>query len=1045
MRGFFIRIKAFKNQPMKKILLFLMVLTLIPVSISAQESSLKGKELFGDMQARHIGPALMSGRINDIEMHPTNPRILYIGTAGGGVWKSSNAGTTFAPIFDDYAQSIGVVTLDPNDPDQTIWVGTGETWTRNSVSIGDGLYKSTDGGNNWKEIEGFEKSERIASIVINPKNSNEIYVGVLGALWSDSDDRGIYKTTDGGKTWTKSLFIDASTGAADVIMDPKNPEILYASMWQFRRTGWSFNSGGPNSGLYKSTDSGKTWNKIHNGFPQGDLGRIGLALAPSDPSILYAVLETEQKDKNGLWKSTDSGKSWKHLNNDFGLTVRPFYFSRITVDPKNPDVVVKGGLTGSISRDGGKTFKNLGNMHSDIHDVTFHINDSDVLYSATDGGLYRSWDGGSVFEIVEDLPLSQFYHISTDNAEPYNVYGGLQDNGSWYGPSSSPGGVNARDWNSVGYGDGFRVLKHPTKNIIYSEMQGAENVWRYDADRNRTRTIQPLPKKGDAQLRFNWNAPMAVSIHAPDRFYMGSQFVHKSEDMGETWQIISPDLTTNNPEKQDQSSSGGLSVDNSGAENHTTIFTIAESPLDENIIWVGTDDGNVQITQDGGKTWTNVTKNLTGIPANTWVYHIEASVHGKGTAYAVFEGHTTGDMKPYALKTTDYGKTWKNIISKDIQENAFVRNIQEDYKNEDLLFLGTELGLYVTIDGGKNWSQFTNNMPPVAVHFIDMQKQTNDIVMGTHGRGVIIIDDISPLRQLNTSVLSKDVHFFKTEPFTMPEESGFSGSFGTETQFVGSNKLTSARISYYLKKRHTFGKMTMEIQDMEGNKIVNLNPGKSKGINIVNWDYTSTIPKTAAGKTLSYGGFTAPRVPAGTYKVVLTKGKKQYEHTIEVKYDEKSLTTLAERKEQEKITRDMFNMVEDLAYMVYELGSWQTKANTVMENNPKGKKVAQQLHEELETLRKDLVITTGDNYVAAAEPELRERMADLYSNIAGSYGRVTPAQKQNLELISEEFEEAKKRYAAIKDKEGKKFIKFLDKNDIEKPTIKSKEEFLSSN
>ena len=654
-------------------------------------------------------------------------------------------------------------------------------------------------------------------------------------------------------------------------------------------------------------------------------------------------------------------------------------------------------------------------------------------------------DGGSVFEIVEDLPLSQFYHISLDNAEPYNVYGGLQDNGSWYGPSSSPGGVNARDWNSVGYGDGFRVLKHPTKNIIYSEMQGAENVWRYDADRNRTRTIQPLPKKGDAELRFNWNAPMAVSNHAPDRFYMGSQFVHKSEDMGETWEIISPDLTTNDPKKQDQSKSGGLSVDNSGAENHTTIFTIAESPLDENIIWVGTDDGNVQVTKDGGKTWSNVTENLTGIPANTWVYHIEASVHGKGTAYAVFEGHTTGDMKPYALKTTDYGKTWKNIISKDIQENAFVRNIQEDYENEDLLFLGTEMGLYVTIDGGKNWSQFTNNMPPVAVHFIDLQKRTNDIVMGTHGRGVIIIDDISPLRQLNSSVLDKDVHFFDTEAFTMPEDSGFSGSFGAETQFVGGNKPTSARIPYYLKKRHTFGKMEMEVQDMQGNKIAPLTPGKSKGINIVNWDYTSSTPKMAAGKTLSYSGFTSPRVPAGTYKVVLTKGKDTYEHTIDVKYDENSLTTLSERKEQEQLTREMFNMVEDLAYMVYELGALQTKAQKVIEDQPKGKKVAQQLYDELEALRKDLVITTGDNYVASAEPELRERMGDLYSNIAGSFGRVTAAQKQNLELISEEFSDAKKRYQTIKDKEGKKFMKFLEKNELEKPTIQTKEEFLGKN
>jgi len=1027
---------------MKKLFILFLASLLMPNLIPAQEVSLKGKELFGDMRARHIGPALMSGRINDLEMHPTNRRILYAGTAGGGVWKSSNGGATFVPIFDDYAQSIGVVKLDPKDPDQTIWVGTGETWTRNSVSIGDGLYKSTDGGSNWKVIPGFENSERIASIAINPNNTNEVYVGVLGALWSDSEDRGVYKTTDGGATWEKILYVSPSTGAADVIMDPKNPNILYASMWQFRRSAWGFNSGGENSALYKSVDGGKNWNKIHNGFPSGKLGRIAVEIAPSDSNIIYSVLETSDKTKNGLWKSTNAGQSWEHLNSDFELTIRPFYFSRIAIDPRNPDVVVKGGLTGSISRDGGKTFKSLGNMHADIHDVTFHIIDSDIIYSGTDGGVYRSWDGGSTFEIVENLPLSQFYHISVDDAEPYNVYGGLQDNGSWYGPSSSPGGVNARDWNSVGYGDGFRVLKHPTKNIIYSEMQGAENVWRYDVDLNRTKTIQPLPKKGDAELRFNWNAPMAVSSHAPDRFYMGSQFVHKSDDMGDSWTIISPDLTTNDPAKQDQSKSGGLSLDNSGAENHTTIFTIAESPLDENIIWVGTDDGNIQVTTDGGKTWNNVTANLTGIPANTWVYHIEASVHGKGIAYAVFDGHTHGDFKPYGLKTSDYGKTWTSIISDDIQENAFVRNIQEDYESENLLFLGTEFGLYVTIDGGNNWSHFTNNMPLAAVHFIDLQKKTNDIVMGTHGRGVIIIDDISPLRELSQAVLSKDVHFFATRPFTMTEDSGFSGSFGAETQFVGGNKSTAARIIYYLKKRHTFGKMSMEIQDMDGNKILTLPAGKSKGINIVNWNYSTNIPKMAQAKTLSFGGFASPRVPAGTYKVVLTKGKKTYEHLLELKYDEKSITTLAERKEQERITKIMYNMVEDLAYMVYELNKTRDKAREVIEKHPKGKKTAQKLYDALELFRKDLVVTTGDHYVASAEPQLREDMGDLYASIASSYDRVSSAHKLNFELISEEFGEAKDRYTIIMAKEGKKFMNYLKKNDIAAPVIKSKEKFL---
>ena len=1058
---------------LKNITLLLILLGTNPLVTAQEEVTLKGNELFGDMRARHIGPALMSGRINDLETHPTNPRIIYAGTAGGGVWKSDDGGATFNPIFDKYAQSIGVVTLDPNDPDQTIWVGTGETWTRNSVSIGDGLYKSTDGGTNWKEIPGFENSERIASIVINPNNSNEIYVGVLGALWSDSEDRGVYKTTDNGKSWEKILYFNESTGAADILMDPKDPNILYASMWEFRRTPWGFNSGGKSSALYKTLDGGKTWNKIHNGFPEGKLGRIAIALAPSDNDRLYAVLETEQPSKNGLWKSTDAGKNWEHTNNDFGLVVRPFYFSRIVVDPKNPDIVIKGGLSGSISRDGGKTFKNLGQMHSDIHDVAFHINDSDIIYAGTDGGVYRSWNGATTFEIVENLPLSQFYHISIDDAEPYNVYGGLQDNGSWYGPSLATGGIKARDWNSIGYGDGFRVLKHPTKNIIYSEMQGAENVWRYDVDRKRTKTIQPLQKKGEPDLRFNWNAPMAISNHVPDRFYMGSQFLHRSDDMGDNWKTISPDLTTNDSAKQNQSNSGGLSVDNSGAENHTTIFTIAESPLDENIIWVGTDDGNIQVTKDGGQSWEDVTQNLNGIPANTWVYHIEASVHAKGKAYAVFDGHTTGNMQPYALKTDDFGKTWKSIVSKDIQENAFVRNLQEDYENENLLFLGTELGLYVTIDGGNNWSHFTNNVPPVAIHFMDLHKQSSDLVMGTHGRGVIIIDDISPLRELNQEILQKDVHFFNNEPIVMKETSGFSGNFGSETQFIGENKPSSARITYYLKKRHTFGKMSMEVQDLDGNKIVELNPGKSKGINLVNWDFNKKTPKMAEGKTMTFGGFTAPRVPAGQYKIVLQKGKDKFEHQIELKYDDSALTKLSDRQDQEKMTQTLFDMVEELAFMVYEINEIQDKAVDIIaiereklnnmvtlqlkeklskEENQKLKdleksamknKKAYEVFVSLEKLRKDLVVTTGDNYVASADPELRERMGELYSNVASNYDQISGSHKQNYTLISEEFEASKVRFEKISKNEVMDFMKYLEKNEIDRPEIKTKEKFLS--
>ena len=988
-------------------------------SFSQEKKEIKLENYFGDLKAREIGPAVMSGRISDMENHPTDPMIIYAGSAGGGVWKSNDAGTTFYPIFDDHCQSIGALEIDPNDPDNTIYVGTGEPWPRNSVSIGDGLYKSTDGGNNWDKI-GLENSERIANIIVNPENSNEVYVAVLGALWSDNKERGVYKSVDAGNTWENILYLNESTGCADLAMDPTNPNILYASMWEFRRTAWSFNSGGENSALYKSTDGGENWNKIHSGFPEGKLGRLAIGVSESNPSTLYTVIEAEKNEDKGLYRSVDGGKNWEQKNNDFGITVRPFYFSRIVVDPRDENTVVKAGLYGSISKDGGETFESLGNMHADIHDMVFDINNSDVMYVGTDGGVYRSWNKGVTMEIVENLPLSQFYHISVDNEEPYNIYGGLQDNGSWYGPSFAAGGISAKNWNPVGQGDGFRVLRHPTKNIIYSEMQGAENVWRYDVDNNLVKTIQPLPVKGYEEYRFNWNAPIEISKNNPDRIYIGSQYLHKSDDMGNSWDIISPDLTTNDKSKQNQEDSGGLSMDNSGAENHTTIFTVTESPLNENIIWVGTDDGNVQVTSDGGKNWKNVIENIEGVPNNTWVYHIEASTQNENIVYAVFDGHTSGDMKAYAYKTSDLGKTWKNIIPNN-DVTGFVRNIQVDYVNEDLLFLGTELGVYITINGGDNWSRFAKNVPPVAVHYMELQEKTNDLVMGTHGRGVIIIDDISPLREINDKSLDEKLYFFSKDEFIIQEYGGFSDSFGRETQFFGANSSLSCEIQYLLPKRHTFGKMTMEIQDMDGNKITTLTPGKSKGINTVSWGYNMRAPKIAKAKTLSFGGFTSPTVPAGKYKAVINKGRDTFEKVINVSYKNNAGLSSEDRKFQFETVMKLFNMTEDLAYTVYTI-------DEIISSEEMSKKTKSKFDE----LKKKLVITTGDNYVGAAKKQLREKMADLYSKVASSYDIPSENELDNLKLIEKEMVSAKNSYN-----------KLLKKVDLSKLNLKTYDEFVN--
>lgn len=1011
----------------------------ISLSTSAQGiEKLNGDALFGDIQARHLGPALMGGRVSDVVGHPKDSKTIYIGTAGGGVWKSNDGGVMFNSIFDKHCQSIGCVAIDPVEPDKTIWVGTGEVWTRNSTSIGDGIFKSTNGGKSWEKM-GLDKSDRISSIQINPNNTDEVFVGVQGALWGPNEERGVYKTNDGGLTWDKIFYLDENTGCSELVMDPKNSNILYASFWEHRRTGWSFSSGGDNCALYKSTDAGKTWNKIHNGFPKGTLGRIALAIAPSNSSILYSVVESESKEKSGMYRSEDAGATWKHLNADFGLVVRPFYFSRIVVHPTNPDIVVKAGLFGSFSRDGGKTFKSLGAMHPDIHDIWFDIKDPDKMFVGTDGGLYRSLNLGSTMEIIENLPICQFYHISVDNEEPYNIYGGLQDNGSWFGPSSSPGGVEARDWETIGYGDGFRVYPHPEEsNITYSEMQGAQAIWRYDDDIKQSKVVKPLAVKGDPKLRFNWNAAITTSLNNPDRLYAGSQFLHVSDDRGDNWRKISPDLTTNDPLKQNQEESGGLSKDNSGAENHCTIFTIAESELDQKVIWVGTDDGNVQVTQNGGKDWTNVTLNLPELPKNTWCYHIEASVFDKGTAYAVFDGHTSNDKNTYCYKTTDFGKTWVSIITDDVY--GFARSFQEDFKNPNLLFLGTEFGLYVTLNGGKNWVKFENNMPATAIHYLELQRQTNDLVMGTHGRGIIIMDDVSPLRQISEEMMSKPLSFMEMKPFEMNEQSSFGGT-SSETQFVGRNPSTNARITYLLSKRHTFGKMTMEVQDMEGNFLTKLAPGKKKGINIVDWSFRSSVPKIAKGKTFSAGGMTAPRVAAGKYKVVIQKGKEKFETTIDVAYPKNSIFSLAEREEQSKTSKMLYDLNEELAYIVYQIDEISKHTSTTMDN-PKLKKTSLKLKNELTALKETLVVTKGDNYVGTVEDQLREKLANIYGEITGYYGAPTETQMENVDLIVGQMDEARTAFNKVNSGSVKKYNLLLEKNELELVTLKSFEKFL---
>src|SRR5208337_2186584 len=677
-------------------------LTSLVLTAAAQDVTLDSDTLSG-LPIRAIGPAAMGGRIADITAAHEGLRLtIYVGSASGGVWKSVDGGTTFKPIFDKQpTQSIGAVAIDPSNP-QTVWVGTGESWVRNSVSVGTGVYRTRDGGENW-EAMGLPDSEHISRIIVHPRDSNTVYACALGHLWNANLERGVFKTTDGGKTWNKLLYRNDSTGCAEMAMDPQDPGVLYAAMWDVRREPHNFRSGGPGSGLFKSTDSGATWHELRKGLPQGDLGRIGIAVAPSNRARVYAVVEA--KNHTALFRSDDAGESWAEVNNSFNVSGRPFYFARLVADPKNPDRVYKPGFVLTVSEDGGKSFSAAFStsesfseaVHSDHHALWIDPDNPDQMVEGTDGGVYQSLDRASHWRFLSNLPVSQFYHVSADMADPYNVYGGLQDNGTWMGPSRAADGIGSRHWRNIGMGDGFWAFSDPAdSDYAYAEYQGGM-IARFRKSTGESKDVKPLPRSGEPEFRFNWNAPIHMSANHPGTIYLGGQFLFRSRDHGESWDRISPDLTTNDPARQHQEMSGGLTIDNSDAEKFETIYTISESPKNGEVIWVGTDDGNVQVTRDGGKHWTNVAKNIPGLPAGTWVSTIEASHFDPAVAYATFDGHATGDMKTYVYQTKDYGQTWTSLSTSDLSGYAHV--VRQDLVNANLLFVGTGSGFFFRLTG----------------------------------------------------------------------------------------------------------------------------------------------------------------------------------------------------------------------------------------------------------------------------------------------------------------------------------------------------------
>jgi photosystem II stability/assembly factor-like uncharacterized protein len=934
---------------------------------------------------RSIGPAVMGGRLDDIAVDESNPSVIYVGYATGGVWKTVNNGTTWTPIFDEYpVSSIGDIEIAPSNPN-IIYVGTGEPNNRQSSSFGAGVYKSTDGGAKFEYV-GLKETQTIGRMVVHPKDPNIVYVAAVGHLFGPNPERGVYKTTDGGRTWTNTKFIDNDTGFIDLVMHPTDPNTLFAASYQRRRQPWGFNGGGPGSGIWRTNDAGKTWTRLSgNGLPTNPtLGRIGLNFSRSKPNVIYAQLEIgpsggtgagvnedgslvppgqgrggggrggqpgqpappPDPKKSGVWRSDDGGKSWEFRSNNNN---RPMYYSKIRVDPKNPDIVYTTGANAYKSVDGGKTFNTMdGQSHGDHHALWINPHNSNHLLIGNDGGLDISYDQGETWEEISLSALGQFYAISVDMRKPYYVCGGLQDNGSWCGPSAvrNNTGIMNSDWYRIGGGDGFYTASDPRDwAIVYSESQDG-NTNRYDlrtgggprsirptgpavpppaapapaagaapADEPPPTQAAPPPEGGrggrgggpgnvvpppppGTYYRFYWSTPFMLSHHDASTVYLGGDRLFKSTTRGDTW-TASADLTRNIG-RNDRPIMGvqgtaPMASKHDGAASYSNIVTLGESPLVAGIIWVGTNDGNVQVSRDGGATWKNVVENVKGVPQETYVSRVEPSHFDAGTAYVTFDGHRIDDHKPYVFVTRDFGQTWTSIASNLPQGNVNV--IREDPKNPNLLYLGTEYAFYISRTGGKEWKRFMSGLPTVRIDDILVHPRDNDLIVGTHGRSIWIIDDITPLQQMTDAVTSADVHLFNVRPATAwGADITKAHGLGADKHFRGQNPQGGVAISYYLKSAAE-GDVKISIMDPAGRIVRELDGTKDAGLNRVQWNLAGPPPPQGRGGQFGGRGgrgggrgvpFTMAQnaVDAGTYVVKLAAAGRELMTTVQVEADD---------------------------------------------------------------------------------------------------------------------------------------------------------------
>ncbi|HEV7682763.1 MAG TPA: hypothetical protein VGO68_11615 [Pyrinomonadaceae bacterium] len=988
------------------LLQFVLVLCLGSFNFETARAQNQGDNKLDDtflknLQFRAIGPANMGGRIDDIAVVENNPSTYYVGVATGGVWKTTNNGTTFDPIFDEQGStSIGDIAIAPNDP-SIVWVGTGEPNNRQSSSWGDGIYRSLDAGKTWQNM-GLRDSKHIGRVVIDSRDPNIVYAAVVGHLWGPNKERGVFKTTDGGKTWNNVLFINEDTGVTDLAMDPDSPMTLYAAAYQRRRTPWGFNGGGTGSAIYKTVDGGATWTKLTKGLPEGITGRIGLDVYRRDSNIIYALVENA---KGGTFRSDDRGETWRRISD---LTSRPMYYSQIRIDPNNDQRLWQLAANMYNSDDGGKTWNSnlVQRIHGDFHALWIDPANSNHVLAGSDGGMHASYDRGRTWDFINTIPLGQFYEVTLDNQKPFWVYGGLQDNGSWAGPSGTLNqeGITNDDWFRTGGGDGFYSVVDPTDpSIIYVESQNG-SVSRLELKTGERKSIRPEARPGEKRYRFDWNSPIVISPHNNRTIYFGGNRVFRSADRGNTWSW-SDDLTKDQ-DREKLPIMGALPSKETlsrhdGVETFGQVVTLAESPLKEGLLYAGTDDGNLQVSRDSGKTWKNVIEKVPGVPKNTYVSRVVPSKYAEGTAYLTLDGHRADDYNTYMFVTTDFGESWKNIKA-NVPAGVTARVIREHPRNQNLLFLGTEFGAYVSFDRGGRWTRLKGNLPLVRIDDIQIHARDNALVLATHGRSIWVLDDLSPLERASESILTSDVHLFDLAPATHFRLYGRKGNTGHKW-FAAPNPPYGAVINYYVKDKPK-DDVKVTITDASGAVVRDLKGTKEAGLNRIVWDLRlNPAAPPPPGQGEGGGGFfgapRGPRVQPGVYTVKVAAGDKSASGNVTVQEDPRIQIVETDRGKLNEAIAKVYALQKSVEGARKTMQSLKTQLTTLqasLKDNPEVAKPVnesvQKLSDTLNTIQKKLVSTTDlTGNAGPALPDEPRPLAQQINGVAGGLDSYTAA------------------------------------------------------